>query len=142
MVHGPTFMAYELRLLWRTNPDFMPYEPFLLGVGVVFNIYRGSAERFPHSEKKGSKKGSAEPLGLCRALGAKPSFSGPVNCSPKITGHLRHDLPETTGKGLGRDIGGCKIYHVFLNPVQQTVSGNKSSQYPLDTIRWDCLGAL
>ena len=33
VVHGPTFMAYELRLLWHTNPPFMPYEPFLLGVG-------------------------------------------------------------------------------------------------------------
>ena len=32
-------MAYELRLLWHTNPPpFMPYEPFLLGVGVVFNL--------------------------------------------------------------------------------------------------------
>ena len=31
----PTFMAYELRLLWQTNP---PYEPFLLGVGVVFDL--------------------------------------------------------------------------------------------------------
>ena len=35
------------RLLWHTNsdfyairtpPPFMPYEPFLLGVGVVFNL--------------------------------------------------------------------------------------------------------
>ena len=26
--------------------------------------------------------------------------------------------------------------HVFLNRVQQTVSGNKPSQYPPDTIRW------
>ena len=34
-------MAYELRLLWHTNPPpFMPYEPFLLGVGVVFNLLR------------------------------------------------------------------------------------------------------
>ena len=40
VVHEPTFMAYELRLLWRTNPPFMPYEPFLLGVGVVFNLLR------------------------------------------------------------------------------------------------------
>ena len=30
----------------------------------------------------------------------------------------------------------CKIFHVFLNRVQQTVSGNKPSQYPPDTIRW------
>ena len=38
-MHEPTFMAYELRLLWRTDlPPFMPYEPFLLGVGVVFNF--------------------------------------------------------------------------------------------------------
>ena len=36
------------RLLWRTNsdfygirtPPFMPYEPFLLGVGVAFNLLR------------------------------------------------------------------------------------------------------
>ena len=26
--------------------------------------------------------------------------------------------------------------HVFLNRVQQTVSGNKPSQCPPDTIRW------
>ena len=42
VVHKPTFMAYELRLLWHTNPPpFMPYEPFfLLGVGVVFNLLK------------------------------------------------------------------------------------------------------
>ena len=38
MVYEPTFMAYELRFLFHTNPDFMPHEPFLLGVGVVFNM--------------------------------------------------------------------------------------------------------
>ena len=38
VVHEPTFMAYELRLLWHTNPPFMPYEPFLLGVRVVSNL--------------------------------------------------------------------------------------------------------
>ena len=27
-------------------------------------------------------------------------------------------------------------FHVFINRVHQTVSGNKPSQYPLDTIRW------
>ena len=37
-VHEPTFMAFELQLLWHTNPNFdMPCEPFLLGVGVVFS---------------------------------------------------------------------------------------------------------
>ena len=30
--------AYELRLLWRTNPDFYAFQPFLLGVGVVFHL--------------------------------------------------------------------------------------------------------
>ena len=47
-------MAYELRLLWHTNsdfygirtPTFMPYEPFLLGVGAVFNLLNfNSADR-------------------------------------------------------------------------------------------------
>ena len=34
-------------------------------------------------------------------------------------------------------------HHVCLIRVQQTVSGNKPSQYPPDTIRWThCLGAL
>ena len=32
--------------------------------------------------------------------------------------------------------------HVFLNRVQQTVSGNKPSQYPPDTFAGHCLGAL
>ena len=29
-----------------------------------------------------------------------------------------------------------RVTHVFLNRVQQTVSGNKPSQYPPDTVRW------
>ena len=33
LAHEPAFMAYKLQLLWHTNPDFTPYEPFLLGVG-------------------------------------------------------------------------------------------------------------
>ena len=33
MAYGHTNMAYE-------HPPFMPYEPFLLGVGVVFNLVR------------------------------------------------------------------------------------------------------
>ena len=37
------FMEYKLRLLWHMNPDFYAiYEPFLLGVEVVFNILRGA----------------------------------------------------------------------------------------------------
>ena len=33
-MHEPTFMAYELRLFMGIRtPPFMPYEPFLLGVG-------------------------------------------------------------------------------------------------------------
>ena len=32
--------------------------------------------------------------------------------------------------------GWQRNFHVFLNRVQQTVSGNKPSQYPLDTLRW------
>ena len=31
MAYGPKNMAYD-------PPPFMPYEPFLLGVGVVFNL--------------------------------------------------------------------------------------------------------
>ena len=34
------FMAYELRLLWRTNPDFYPIWPVFIGVGVVFFFLR------------------------------------------------------------------------------------------------------
>ena len=30
-------MAYELRLLWHTNPDFYALWLVLLGVGMVFN---------------------------------------------------------------------------------------------------------
>ena len=36
-------MAYKLRPLWHTNPPFfMPYDPLLLGVGVVFNLLSAS----------------------------------------------------------------------------------------------------
>ena len=33
MVYGPTFMAYELRLLWHTNPDFYVTWVVFIGVG-------------------------------------------------------------------------------------------------------------
>ena len=33
VVHKPTFMAYELRLLWRTNPDFYPIWAVFIGGG-------------------------------------------------------------------------------------------------------------
>ena len=35
-----------------------------------------------------------------------------------------------------RDMLWSDKFHVFLSRVQQTVSGSKPSQYPLDTIRW------
>ena len=46
------------RLLWHTNSDFygirtppvMPYEPFLLGVGVVFNLLTIASQGFPAAE--------------------------------------------------------------------------------------------
>ena len=40
MVYEPTFMAYKLPLLRHTvrTPTSMPYEPFSLGVGVVFGL--------------------------------------------------------------------------------------------------------
>ena len=42
MVHEPTLMADKLQLLRHTNPDFYAiYEPFLLGMGVVFNLLMG-----------------------------------------------------------------------------------------------------
>ena len=47
-----TFMACETRLLWHTNPEFMPYEPILLGVRVVFNVLScvmTSSVQFPAS---------------------------------------------------------------------------------------------
>ena len=40
MAYGPRNMAYE-------PPPFMPFEPFLLGVGVVFNFLK-----FPASGKR------------------------------------------------------------------------------------------
>ena len=33
MVHKPTFMAYELRLLWHTNPNFYAIWPVFIGGG-------------------------------------------------------------------------------------------------------------
>ena len=47
-------MWWTNRLLWHTNsdfygirtPHFMPYEPFLLGVGVVFNLLTLGASLF------------------------------------------------------------------------------------------------
>ena len=45
MVHEPTFMAYELRLL--VNYGIRTYEPFLLGVGVVFNMLKKGTRGHP-----------------------------------------------------------------------------------------------
>ena len=33
MLYEPTFMAYELRLLWHTNPDFYPIGAVFIGGG-------------------------------------------------------------------------------------------------------------
>ena len=33
MVHEPTFMAYELRLFWHTNPDFYAIRTVFIGGG-------------------------------------------------------------------------------------------------------------
>ena len=59
-------MVHKLRLLWHTNsdfygiqtPTFMPYEPFLLGVGVVFNLL--TSVYFDHFEslRLGQKRGN------------------------------------------------------------------------------------
>ena len=58
MAYGPPF--YGIR-----TPPFMPYEPFLLGVGVVFNLLK-----FPlsHSLCRISRKAHLEPL-LSAGLG-------------------------------------------------------------------------
>ena len=32
-MYGPTFMVYELRLLWHTNPDFYAMRAVFIGVG-------------------------------------------------------------------------------------------------------------
>ena len=60
-----------------------------------------------------------------------------------ITFHRRKIHPKNPPKiNWGRGSGGIKSTlrapkdHVFLNRVQQTVSGNKPSHYPPDTIPW------
>ena len=41
---------YGLRTpkIWHANPPFMPYEPFLLGVGVVFNLLKNGCNFFAY----------------------------------------------------------------------------------------------
>ena len=59
MAYGPPF--YGIR-----TPPFMPYEPFLLGVGVVFNLLRltklGVLQRFPSIclERSDNEKGTSQ----------------------------------------------------------------------------------
>ena len=59
----------------------------------------------------------------------------------RLRGHLRGTFCGSFRGKLfkrleDRNLFELRNYHVFLSRVQQTVSGNKPSQHPPDTIRW------
>ena len=73
-----TFVAYEPRLLWHKALTFMPYEPILLGGGVVFNI----VSRVPICFNAFFQHARSSNLGRAKGRGktyrkAKPRKDGP-----------------------------------------------------------------
>ena len=89
-MNGPTFMAYELRLLWHTNPPpFMPFEPFLLGVGVVFNLLI-----------RGKTILSSAGAGSCGALPMRLPNTSPV--LEKNRAPIGPETLSSTGAGVWR----------------------------------------
>ena len=129
-VRTPTFMAYELRLLWHMHsnfygiqtPTFMPYEPFLLGVGLQY------IEISHHQKRSVWQRFSQSPPDMHQNL-VKHLLTDLMGCPPGS---------QSEGSGTGPENGKCP--KVVRRGCKRSF-GRKERKAFCTGAQWDCTRA-